>query len=250
MVCTGSDGVQHTATAESLLGKLRRSADAHQSRDDHSRDPTCKDDRVTRALTKSEIVSSDQEPLILVDADDREIGFLDKSACHDGSGVLHRAFSLFIFNPRGELLLQRRASGKRLWPSFWSNSCCSHPRRGEIMSDAVQRRMEQELGLRTPVRFVYKFEYQAQFLDLGTEHELCWVYVGQTADQPVINTTEIGEWRWISPAALDAELEASSADFTPWFRMEWQQLRGRISKMLGQMAAVPQGSKPTRDNRR
>ena len=130
-----------------------------------------------RALTKSEIVSSDQEPLILVDSADREVGFLDKSSCHDGDGVLHRAFSLFIFNGLGELLLQRRAGGKRLWPAYWSTSCCSHPRRGESMSEAVQRRMEQELGLRTPVRFVYKFEYQARFGDQGTEHELCWVYL-------------------------------------------------------------------------
>lgn len=192
-----------------------------------------------RALTKSEIVSSDQEPLILVDAADREIGFLDKSSCHDGDGVLHRAFSLFIFNRRGELLLQRRAAGKRLWPSYWSNSCCSHPRRGERMSEAVQRRMEQELGLRAPVRFVYKFEYQARFGEEGTEHELCWVYVGQTAEQPVINTTEIDEWRWISPDALDAELAAAAESFTPWFRMEWQRLRGELPDLLGRMPATP-----------
>ncbi len=197
-----------------------------------------------RALTKSEIVSSDQEPLILVDNADREIGFLDKSSCHDGDGVLHRAFSLFIFNQRGELLLQRRAAGKRLWPSYWSNSCCSHPRRGELMAEAVQRRMEQELGLRAPLRFVYKFEYQARFGDQGTEHELCWVYVGQTTEQPVINTTEIDEWRWIAPEALDAELAAGEDTFTPWFQMEWQRLRGDLPDLLGSMAESP-APKPT-----
>ena len=197
-----------------------------------------------RALTKSEIVSSDQEPLILVDNADREIGFLDKSSCHDGDGVLHRAFSLFIFNQRGELLLQRRAAGKRLWPSYWSNSCCSHPRRGELMGEAVQRRMEQELGLRAPLRFVYKFEYQARFGDQGTEHELCWVYVGQTTEQPVINTTEIDEWRWIAPEALDAELAAGEDTFTPWFQMEWQRLRGDLPDLLGSMAESP-SPKPT-----
>lgn len=192
-----------------------------------------------RALTKTEIVSSDQEPLILVDSADREIGFLDKSSCHDGDGVLHRAFSLFIFDPRGALLLQQRAAGKRLWPCYWSNSCCSHPRRGESMSEAVQRRMEQELGLRAPVRFVYKFEYQARFGDLGTEHELCWVYVGQTAEQPVINTTEIDHWRWVSPEALDAELAGAADTFTPWFRMEWQRLRDDLPNLLGPKAATP-----------
>jgi len=199
---------------------------------------------VPRALTKSEIVSSDQEPLILVDNADREIGFLDKSSCHDGDGVLHRAFSLFIFNQRGELLLQRRAAGKRLWPSYWSNSCCSHPRRGELMGEAVQRRMEQELGLRAPLRFVYKFEYQARFGDQGTEHELCWVYVGQTTEQPVINTTEIDEWRWIAPEALDAELAAGEDTFTPWFQMEWQRLRSDLPDLLGSVAESP-SPKPT-----
>ncbi|MFN2165586.1 MAG: isopentenyl-diphosphate Delta-isomerase, partial [Anaerolineae bacterium] len=186
----------------------------------------------------------DQEPLILVDNADREIGFLDKSSCHDGDGVLHRAFSLFIFNQRGELLLQRRAAGKRLWPSYWSNSCCSHPRRGELMGEAVQRRMEQELGLRAPLRFVYKFEYQARFGDQGTEHELCWVYVGQTTEQPVINTTEIDEWRWIAPEALDAELAAGEDTFTPWFQMEWQRLRSDLPDLLGSVAESP-SPKPT-----
>jgi isopentenyl-diphosphate delta-isomerase len=194
---------------------------------------------VSRPLTKSEIVSNDREPLILVDAGDREIGYLEKTACHDGSGVLHRAFSLFIFNPAGELLLQRRASGKRLWPSFWSNSCCSHPRQGETMDDAVQRRMSQELGLRTPVSFIYKFEYQARFGNLGAEHELCWVYIGQTSQKPRINTTEIDEWRWISAVDLDAELAASHERFTPWFKMEWQRLREVFADKLKQTSATP-----------
>ena len=190
---------------------------------------------MSRPLTKSEIVSNDQEPLILVDGNDREIGFLDKTACHDGGGVLHRAFSLFIFNPAGKLLLQRRASGKRLWPSFWSNSCCSHPRQGEAMDEAVQRRMGQELGLHAPVSFVYKFEYQAKFGTQGTEHELCWVYVGQTSQNPTINTTEIDEWRWISADDLDAELAATQDQFTPWFKLEWQRLREEFADRLEQM---------------
>ena len=115
---------------------------------------------------------------MLVDTADHIVGHLDKSSCHDGEGVLHRAFSLFIFNARGELLMQRRHASKRLWPGFWSNSCCSHPRQGETMEDAVQRRCEQELGFRTPLNYLYKFEYHARFGDLGSEHELCSVYVG------------------------------------------------------------------------
>ena len=93
--------------------------------------------------------------------------------------------------------------------------------------------------LRAPLRFVYKFEYQARFGDLGTEHELCWVYVGQTAEQPVINTTEIDHWRWVSPEALDAELAGAADTFTPWFRMEWQRLRDDLPNLLGPKAATP-----------
>jgi len=194
---------------------------------------------VTQSLTKSEIVSSEQEPLILVDEQDREIGLLDKSACHDGDGVRHRAFSLFVFNPAGELLIQQRAPGKRLWPNFWSNSCCSHPRAGETMAEAVERRLGQELGLATDPEFVFKFEYVARFGTLGTEHELCSVFLGGTQAQPVINTTEINAWRWIAAADLDRELELSEKRYTPWFKLEWSRLRGEHSDRLERFGVRP-----------
>ncbi len=181
--------------------------------------------QVSQALTKNEIVSSDEESLILVDSDDRELGFLDKSACHDGAGVLHRAFSLFVFNERGELLIQQRAEDKRLWPSYWSNSCCSHPRRGESMETAVGRRLEQELGMNIALRYRYKFEYSASFEDLGTEHELCWVYTGFATGEPLINTAEIASWRWVDGDLLTRQLDTEPERFTPWFKMEWQRLR-------------------------
>lgn len=193
---------------------------------------------MAQPLTKSDVVSSEREPLILVDSQDREVGRLDKSACHDGEGVLHRAFSLFVFNPRGELLLQRRAAGKRLWPSYWSNSCCSHPRAGERMDQAVERRLYQELGLVATLSYVYKFEYVAAYGDLGTEHELCWVYVGRTDDEPVINTTEIDEWRWIAPAALTAELSGHPEQFTPWLKLEWARLRQEFGDDLAGMEFI------------
>lgn len=180
----------------------------------------------------SEIVSYDSEPLVLVDTSDQIVGHLDKSSCHDGEGVLHRAFSLFIFNARGELLMQRRHASKRLWPGFWSNSCCSHPRQGETMEDAVQRRCEQELGFRTPLHYLYKFEYHARFGDLGSEHELCSVYVGNFDGEPEFNNTEISEIRWISAADLDAALEQTPDQFTPWFKIEWQRLRGEFGDQL------------------
>ncbi len=152
-------------------------------------------------------------------------GHLPKAQCHDGDGVLHRAFSLFIFNPAGELLLQQRAPQKRLWPNFWSNSCCSHPRQGETLDIAVQRRCEEELGFRTPLKFVYKFEYSAQYLDLGSERELCSVFVGSFDGSPTVNATEIKAIRWIAPDALDTELAEQPDTFTPWFLMEWRALR-------------------------
>jgi isopentenyl-diphosphate delta-isomerase len=187
---------------------------------------------LAHALTKSDIVSSEEDPLILVDARDREQGRLSKAQCHDGDGVLHRAFSLFVFNQHRELLLQQRAAGKRLWPTYWSNSCCSHPRAGENMGLAVHRRLHQEVGRRADLSFVYKFEYVARYLDLGTEHELCWVYVGSTREEPVINTTEIDGWRWIAPADLSRELEECGDQYTPWLKLEWVRLRQQFGDDL------------------
>ena len=105
------------------------------------------------AACANEVVSSEREELILVDDQDREIGFQSKADCHDRDGLLHRAFSLFVFNREGEVLLQRRAANKRLWPLYWSNSCCSHPRRGEEMEEAVHRRLYQELRIRSELEF-------------------------------------------------------------------------------------------------
>jgi isopentenyl-diphosphate delta-isomerase len=181
------------------------------------------------------VVSSDDEPLILVDAADRELGTLAKSACHDGGGLLHRAFSLFVFNDEGELLIQQRHPTKRLWPSYWSNSCCSHPRAGEDLTEAVSRRLAQELALECELSFVYKFEYLARYGTAGTEHELCSVYVGRTSEEPSANETEIAAWRWIAPDALDRELAQDGERFTPWFRMEWEKLR---REHRGALAAV------------
>jgi isopentenyl-diphosphate delta-isomerase len=169
--------------------------------------------------------ASDSESLILVDEADREVGHLDKAQCHQGQGVLHRAFSLLIFNDAGELLLQQRSASKRLWPLYWSNSCCSHPRRAETMEVAIHRRLYEELGLRCPLQFLFKFQYQAQFDAAGAEQELCSVFVGRTSDPVRIEPSEIVAWRWISPESLQAELAGSEAGkFTPWFVMEWERI--------------------------
>ncbi len=174
---------------------------------------------------RAEEAAADSEALILVDEADREVGHLSKAKCHDGQGVLHRAFSLLIFNEAGELLLQQRASSKRLWPLYWSNSCCSHPRRAESMETAIHRRLYEELGLRCPLYFLFKFQYQAQFESAGSEQELCSVFIGRSRDPLRIDPKEIRAVRWIQPEALQAELAGGEGEkFTPWFKLEWARI--------------------------
>ena len=174
-----------------------------------------------RKTMEHRIVSSESEELILVDEHDREIGVLDKGLCHDGDGVLHRAFSLFLFNSEGKLLLQQRASNKRLWPMYWSNSCCSHPRRGESMEVATRRRLADELNISSSLEFVYKFSYQSRFGNSGSENELCSVFLGRCDDEVVANRSEIKAIRFVDRETLAKDLRINAALFTPWFKMEW-----------------------------
>ena len=188
----------------------------------------------TFALSEiKKIVSSEAESLILVDSDDNEIGLMSKADCHDGAGVLHRAFSIFLFNQNGELLLQQRASGKRLWPAYWANSCCSHPREGETIEYAAERRLQDELNTRADLESVYKFEYQATFGELGSEHELCHVFLGVLDQTPIANETEIAALRFVSAGELSEELAGRPEEFTPWLKLEWQQLNSEFAEILG-----------------
>src|SRR5579863_3156309 len=164
------------------------------------------------ACVMDEVTAADSEALILVDEADREVGHLSKAKCHDGQGVLHRAFSLFILNDESEVLLQQRSSQKRLWPMYWSNSCCSHPRRAESMETAIHRRLYEELGLRCPLQFLFKFQYQAQFDETGAENELCSVFIGRCGDPVKCNADEIHAWRWVAPEALQRELAGGAGN--------------------------------------
>jgi len=182
--------------------------------------------------TAREQVSFDDEPLILVDDKDNEIGYRSKSECHVGHGTLHRAFSIFLFDADGRVLLQKRSGSKPLWPLYWSNSCCSHPRRGETMEAATHRRVAEELGVDAKIEFLYKFIYQADFGDVGAEHELCHVYVGTCGGEIRVHPDEIADWRWVPPEEIDRRLESQPEGFTPWFKLEWRALmdrwRGRV----------------------
>jgi isopentenyl-diphosphate Delta-isomerase len=185
-------------------------------------------------MARNEIVSNADEALILVDELDREIGYEVKSECHAGGGILHRAFSLFIFNESDELLLQKRSPDKPLWPNYWSNTCCSHPRRGERMEQAVVRRLQQELGFECPLHYLYKFKYHAPYGDAGAEREFCWVYYGRYGGRIDVNVSEIADWRFVDTASLEAELEAQPEHFTPWFKLEWAHIRDNfLDRIVG-----------------
>jgi isopentenyl-diphosphate delta-isomerase len=176
-------------------------------------------------MNNDQVVSFDDEKLILVDSDDNVLGYETKDACHRGDGLLHRAFSIFIFNSKNELLLQQRSKDKRLWGLYWSNTCCSHPRKGETYEQATVRRLQEELGLKAPLKFLFKFQYQARFGDVGSENEVCSVYVGKSDTPPQPNPNEIADWKYISAEALEEEMRAHPERFTPWFKMEWERIR-------------------------
>lgn len=170
------------------------------------------------------VVSFDNEKLILVDENDNILGYKSKIECHTGYGILHRAFSIFIFNDKNQLLLQKRSNHKLLWPLFWSNSCCSHPRKGEDYNTAIHRRLDEELGIHTELKYLFKFQYRATFEDKGSENELCSVYIGRSNDPIIVNENEIAEWKFIEIEQMEKEMEEHPENFTPWFKMEWEKI--------------------------
>lgn len=163
--------------------------------------------------------------LILVDERDQVIGYETKELCHDGEGLLHRAFSILIFNAKNELLVQKRSAGKRLWPLFWSNSVCSHPRKDDDCLDAAQRRLGEELGLNATLKYLFKFQYQARFMDAGSENEVCYVYVGRNNGIVRVNRDEVADWKYMDLEELDRAIATRPELYTPWFKMEWERLR-------------------------
>ena len=175
--------------------------------------------------TQSQIVSRENDVLVLVDSNDRELGVVDKQRAHQGKGLLHRAISVFLYDQHGNLLIQQRHPDKALWGGYWSNSCCTHPRPGEDALAAASRRVMEELGTAPDLQFRFKFEYCASFGPLLAERELCSVFSGTTSDDPVVNTTEIANWRWISPDELDRMFGTEMDRLTPWFKLEWDRLR-------------------------
>lgn len=177
--------------------------------------------------SKQAEVSFNDEMLILVDEDDNVTGYDEKISVHQGAGKLHRAFSIFLFSPCGKVLLQRRSRQKPLWPLYWSNSVCSHPRRGETCELAAVRRLQEELAVSTELELLYRFRYSASFGSIGSEHELCKVFIGSVDTRYPIraNDNEVAEWDWVPIAELEARIAGQPQQFTPWLLLEWDKFR-------------------------
>ena len=141
------------------------------------------------------------EKVILVNERDEPIGEMEKMEAHE-KGVLHRAFSVFIFNDNNELLLQKRASSKYHSGGLWSNSCCSHPRTGETIVEAGTRRLIEEMGFIVPLESVFSFIYKAELDNHLTEHELDHVLIGRYNEAPKFNADEVEDWKYIDLDAL------------------------------------------------
>ena len=158
-----------------------------------------------------------EEILILVDKNDKPLGSGFKIPIHQ-QGLLHRAFSIFIFNNQGELMLQQRAAKKYHSGKLWTNSCCGHPRWGENTDDAAHRRLGEEMGMDCKLYPVSTLVYRAQVSNNLIEHEYDHIYVGLFNDSPKINFNEANDWKWQDTVQLEKELKNSPEQFTIWFR--------------------------------
>lgn len=155
--------------------------------------------------------------LILVDENDTPWGKLEKSLVHQ-KGLLHRAFSVFIFNTNGELLLQQRSDEKYHSAGLWTNTCCSHPRYGEYLCHAIERRLEEEMGLKCNTEFVFSFRYKTTFDNGLTEHEIDHVYFGITDDTPQPASSEVKKWKYTDLHTLGEQIKAMPELYTFWLR--------------------------------
>jgi isopentenyl-diphosphate Delta-isomerase len=164
-----------------------------------------------------------EEQVILVDKNDQVIGSMAKLEAHE-KGVLHRAFSIFLFNSKGELLLQRRALTKYHSAGLWTNTCCSHPRPNENTDDAAIRRLSEEMGLTTPLSYKTNFLYTAKFDNDLTEHEFDHVYTGVTDLNPIINPEEVDSYKWVSLLDVKTLIKTEPESFTVWFKIAIEKL--------------------------
>ncbi len=164
-----------------------------------------------------------KEFVVLVDENDRETGIMEKMQAHL-EAHLHRAFSVFIFNKGGQLMLQQRALTKYHTPGLWTNTCCSHPRPGEKTTEAAHRRMKEEMGFDCDFEEAFGFVYKAAFENNLTEHEFDHVFIGTSEELPVINPEEVAAYRFATLDEIRKEMQQQPEKFTIWFRIAFDRV--------------------------
>ncbi|MHC1778588.1 MAG: isopentenyl-diphosphate Delta-isomerase [Lentimicrobium sp.] len=172
-----------------------------------------------------------EEFVILVDENDRETGTMEKMQAHT-EAHLHRAFSVFIFNQAGQLMLQQRAFTKYHTPGLWTNTCCSHPRPGENTNDAAHRRLKEEMGFDCSFGEAFSFVYKAAFDNNLTEHEFDHVFIGTSDKAPVVNPEEVAAWRYASMQEIRTEMQQQPEKFTIWFRIAFDRVDQYFNEKL------------------
>ena len=158
-----------------------------------------------------------EEKVVLIDENDNEIGTEEKMKAHK-EGKLHRAISVFIFNSKGEMLIQKRADKKYHCGGLWTNTCCSHPRHGESYEESANRRLEEEMGINVDLKDIFNFTYKAEFDNGLTEHEHDHVFIGTFDGEPKPNPNEVGDWKWVNTEELFNDIKENPNKYTYWFK--------------------------------
>lgn len=169
-----------------------------------------------------------EEQVILVNENDEQIGLMPKMEAHE-KAVLHRAFSVFIFNSNNELMLQQRAAHKYHSPLLWTNTCCSHQRDGETNIEAGTRRLQEEMGFTTSLKETTSFIYKAPFDNGLTEHELDHIMIGYYEQVPVINPDEVEDWKWMPLEDVRTDIAAQPELYTAWFKIIFEKFYEHIN---------------------
>ena len=169
-----------------------------------------------------------EEQVILVDEQDNQIGLMPKMEAHE-KAMLHRAFSVFVFNKNNELMLQQRAAEKYHSPLLWTNTCCSHQRNGETSLEAGQRRLKEEMGFTCELEEVFSFIYKAPFDNGLTEHELDHVMIGYFDDVPELNKDEAESYKWMSLKAVKKDIKEHPELYTAWFKIIFDKSYDKIA---------------------
>ena len=168
-----------------------------------------------------------EELVVLVDEHDNQVGLMPKMEAHE-KAVLHRAFSVFVFNDQGELMLQQRAATKYHSPLLWTNTCCSHQRDGETSLAAGKRRLQEEMGFVCDLTEVFQFVYKAPFDNGLTEHELDHVMIGTYNGQPNVNPEEVASHKWMSLEDVKNDMEDNPQQYTAWFKIIFKEYYHRL----------------------